>query len=51
MVLITAIKASEKYLIDLVKDLVKDYVTKDDCLILLAVTMKGQFYSSRSQIY
>lgn len=32
---------SEHYLIDLVTGLVKEYVQEEDCLIMLAMTMKG----------
>lgn len=34
---------SEHYLIDLVTGLVKEYVQEEDCLIMLAMTMKGLF--------
>lgn len=40
---------SEHYLIDLVTGLVKEYVQEEDCLIMLAMTMKGLLSISISQ--
>lgn len=39
--LLTNGQDSEQYLIKLVQGLVEEYVTEPDCLILLAMTMKG----------